>query len=44
MSREEIMEELKKVFTPDRFTITRNNSLYLIATINPSGALFEIAV
>lgn len=42
MSSEEIMEELKKVFTPDRFTITRNNSLYLIATINPSGPCLKL--
>ena len=42
MSGEEIIEELKKVFTPDRFTITRNNSLYLIATINPSGPCLKL--
>jgi hypothetical protein len=32
MSGEEIMEDLKKVFTPDKFIITRNNENYFIST------------
>lgn len=39
---DEIMEELKKVFTPDKFTIKRNNETYYIATINPSGPCLKL--
>jgi hypothetical protein len=50
MSREEIREkimaqigvELTRVFTSDKFTITRNNETYSIATINPSGQCLKL--
>ena len=42
MSGDEIMSKLATVFTPDKFTIRRNNQIYSIETINPLGPCLKL--
>jgi hypothetical protein len=41
---DEITRILEEVFTHDKFTITRDNSLYFIASINPSGQCLKLRI